>query len=161
MFNFLKKKQEVLKAPLSGELVQINDIPDEAFAQKMIGDGIAIKPTNPYLVSPSNGVVVQKFSTNHALGIKTDRGLEILLHMGIDTVELKGEGFEPLIKEGQQVTTGQKLLKIDWDIISEKAPSTISPIIITNMELVESIEVMANKTVETGDDLLSIKIKNN
>ncbi len=159
MFGFLKNKKATIKAPLSGELVSIENVPDEAFAQKMIGDGIAIKPDAPYLVSPVEGKVIQKFSTNHALGIKTKEGLEILLHMGIDTVDLKGQGFEPLIEEGEEVLVGQRLLKIDWNFIAEKAPSTISPIVITNMEIVEKMEYLAEGYIKTGQDLLTVKIK--
>ena len=159
MFGILKNKKVILKAPLSGELVRIDDVPDEAFALKMIGDGIAIKPDTPFLLSPVNGEVIQKFSTNHALGIRTKEGLEILLHMGIDTVDLKGLGFEPLISEGERVSVGQRLLKIDWDIIADKAPSIISPIVITNMEIVEKMEILKEEYVKINQDLLAITIK--
>lgn len=156
MFNFLKKKELTLKAPLSGELVNINNVPDEAFAQKMIGDGIAIKPVNNCLISPVDGVIIKKFSTNHALGIEIKEGLEILLHMGIDTVDLKGRGFEAHIEEGQQVKIGQKLLTVNWDIIAKKAASIISPIVITNMEMVKKIEYLVEGFIETGQELFVV-----
>lgn len=159
MFNIFSSKKIIIKAPLAGEIVKINDVPDEAFARKMIGDGVAIKPTSSCLASPVNGKIVQKFSTNHALGIETKEGLEILLHLGIDTVHLKGEGFEALVDEGQQVIEGDSLIKVDWALISEKIPSTITPIVITNIEIVESIEVLAEGKIKTGEDLLAVKIK--
>ncbi len=156
---FQRNRVIILKAPLTGEVIRLQDVPDQAFSQKMIGDGIAIKPTNPYLVSPVKGEIIKVFPSNHALGIKTGEGLEILLHLGIDSVELKGKGFEAVIKEGQRVKPGERLVKIDWDLIDGEIASTISPIVITNMEMVGGIKLLTDGNVQSGDDLLAVTIK--
>ena len=94
MFDFLKKNKKLeLLAPMTGELVKLEDVPDEAFSKKLMGDGIAINPTNDLVVAPCEGQIIQIFDTNHAVGIETKEGVEILIHIGIDTVNLKGEGF--------------------------------------------------------------------
>lgn len=157
IFNFIKKpKTIVIKSPLKGKLVNLVDVPDPVFAEKMIGDGVAIKPLDKNVYAPVSGKIVQLFHTNHALGIEIAGGLELLLHLGLDTVKLKGEGFTALVEEKQQVRTGDKLFEVDWDIIREKAVSTITPVVITNMEVVEKMEVLAEGELSVGDDLYRV-----
>ncbi|MGE7879671.1 N-acetylglucosamine-specific PTS transporter subunit IIBC [Peribacillus muralis] len=119
--------------PIEGTVLPIEEVPDQVFAMKMMGDGFAIEPANGKLVSPIDGEVLSIFPTNHALGLKMDNGMEILIHVGLDTVKLNGEGFTPLVKEGQRVTKGTPLLDIDLDFVKRNAPSTITPIIFTNL----------------------------
>lgn len=140
MFNFLKKKTIELNAPIIGEAVELNKVPDEVFASKMLGDGLAFNPREGTLYAPINGEILQVFPTKHAIGMKTKEGLEILLHIGVDTVELKGEGFKSFIEAGNKVKVGQKLIEFDIPTIKSKAKSDITPLIITNMELVDSLE---------------------
>ncbi|QTL99775.1 PTS glucose transporter subunit IIA [Iocasia frigidifontis] len=155
--NFIKKpKTIVIKSPLKGKLVNLVDVPDPVFAEKMIGDGVAIKPLDKNVYAPVSGKIVQLFHTNHALGIEIAGGLELLLHLGLDTVKLKGEGFTALVEEKQQVRTGDKLFEVDWDIIREKAVSTITPVVITNMEVVEKMEVLVEGELSVGDDLYRV-----
>ncbi|WP_088103221.1 glucose-specific PTS transporter subunit IIBC [Halalkalibacter urbisdiaboli] len=119
--------------PLEGELLPLSQVPDQVFSTKMMGDGFAIEPTNGIVLSPVAGTIVNLFPTKHALGIETDNGKEILIHVGIDTVHLKGEGFESFVEQGDKVEQGQELLRFDLDFIKENAKATITPVIFTNL----------------------------
>jgi len=137
---------------INGILLKIEDVPDPVFSRKMVGDGVALEPTEGIVYSPVNGTLIQLFPTKHALGIKTEEGLEILIHIGMDTVEMKGNGFESFVSEGEKVKIGNKLLKFDMELVKKEHPLT-SPIIITNMDIVDKIvkesygeEVKAGKT---------------
>lgn len=153
MFNIFKKKKYVdIYSPINGRLLKIEDVPDPVFSRKMVGDGVALEPTEGIVYSPVNGTLIQLFPTKHALGIKTEEGLEILIHIGMDTVEMKGNGFESFVSEGEKVKIGNKLLKFDMELVKKEHPLT-SPIIITNMDIVDKIvkesygeEVKAGKT---------------
>ena len=98
-------------APLSGEIVNIEDVPDVVFAEKIVGDGIAIKPTGNKMVAPVDGTIGKIFETNHAFSIESDSGVELFVHFGIDTVELKGEGFKRIAEEGQRVKVGDTVIE--------------------------------------------------
>lgn len=161
MFNLFNKNKPVpILAAMTGDVIDITQVPDEMFADKIIGDGIAINPTDGVVVSPVKGEIIQVFPTKHALGIKTKEGLEILIHIGIDTVELKGEGFKTYIKAGDKVEAGDKLLKIDLDFIKKSGKSTISPIIITNMEKVKNIFKQSGNANKGKDKVMDITIQN-
>ncbi|MEC9489116.1 MAG: PTS glucose transporter subunit IIA [Halanaerobium sp.] len=149
----------IISSPLRGIVVNLEDVEDPVFAEKMVGDGLAIKPQDRNVYSPAAGRITQLFPTHHALGITTDTGLEILLHLGLDTVKLKGEGFTAFVEEGQDVAAGDRLLAVDWDYVAGKADSPVSPVVITNMELVEKLEVIAEGEVNSGDDLFRVIIK--
>lgn len=154
MFGFLKKKKEVsIAAPMTGKIIEIDKVPDKVFAEKMVGDGLAIKPTDGTVVAPCNGKVIQVFPTKHAIGLLTPEGLEILIHIGIDTVNLKGNGFKAFAKLGDNVKKGDKLLEVDLEYISKNAKSTISPIIITNIDMINGLSV-ENGNVEKGKDMI-------
>ncbi|MEM1503560.1 glucose-specific PTS transporter subunit IIBC [Domibacillus sp. 8LH] len=145
-------------APISGELLPITEVPDPVFAGKMMGDGFAIKPNDGTVVSPVNGKIINVFPTKHAIGINADSGREILIHFGIDTVKLNGEGFEALVSEGDEVKAGQPLLKVDLDYIAKNATSTITPIIFTNLAEGQSVTVEKPGTVKNGDEnIITIK----
>ena len=123
-------------APLSGVLVPLESVPDPVFAQKMVGDGLSLDPTSGELLAPVSGVVTQLHQAHHALTITTTEGLEVLVHIGIDTVLLKGEGFTPAVKQGDQVKTGQVLIRFDIDLVARKARSLLTQILIANVEKV-------------------------
>ena len=127
------RENEVFAAPLKGEIKPITEVPDQVFAGKMMGDGFAIVPAEGTVVSPVNGKIVNLFPTKHAIGILSDTGREILIHVGIDTVNLKGQGFETLVSEDDIIEQGQPLLKVDLNYIKEHATSTITPIVFTNL----------------------------
>lgn len=136
-------------APLSGEIVNIEDVPDVVFAEKIVGDGIAIKPTSSTIVAPADGTIGKIFETNHAFSIETDEGLELFVHFGIDTVEMKGEGFRRVAEEGQRVNRGDTIIEIDLALLEEKAKSTLTPVVISNVD--EIGELIKNSgTVTAG-----------
>lgn len=156
--NNIDEKSIILKSPLSGDIIDIEDVPDETFAQKFLGDGIAIKPTSNIVTSPVNGTIAQLFPTKHAIGIVTDNGVEILIHIGIDTVELKGEGFTSFIEKGDKVKAGDKLLEIDLNFIESHAKSLITPILITNINNLKGFSILSNGKVNNEEDLLKINL---
>lgn len=147
-----KKKIKELMAPIKGEIVAIEDVPDEVFAGKMMGDGFAINPVNGNVYSPVDGEIVLVFDTGHAIGLKTKNDIEILIHFGLETVALKGEGFDVKVKEGMKVKQGDLLSVVDIDLIRDKVPSLITPIIITSGE---KFEMNASGAVEVGDKVLT------
>ncbi len=156
----VKIDQEEIVAPLEGKLVKIEDVPDPTFAQKMMGDGFAIEPTEGLVTSPINGEIVQVFPTKHAIGIKSEGGMEILIHIGLETVSMKGEGFTTFIKEGDKVKVGDRLVEFSLDLVKEKAASTVTPVIITNGDIVSEL-IKENVTdVNRGTTkVLQVKLK--
>jgi len=129
----------VIVAPLSGEIVNIEDVPDAVFAEKVVGDGIAIKPTGNKIVAPVNGVIQKIFETNHAFSIQSDSGVEIVVHFGIDTVELRGDGFRRIAQEGQTVEAGDVIIEFDLTLLESKAKSTLTPVVISNMDEIREL----------------------
>ncbi|MFC4801912.1 N-acetylglucosamine-specific PTS transporter subunit IIBC [Neobacillus sp. GCM10023253] len=119
--------------PIEGEIIPLSEVPDQVFSQKMMGDGFGIVPANGVVVSPVDGKIMNVFPTKHAIGIKSKQGYEILIHIGLDTVNLKGEGFNVLVHEGQQVVNGQEILKFDLDFVKKSVPSVVTPVIFTNL----------------------------
>ena len=135
-------------APLSGEIVNIEDVPDVVFAEKIVGDGIAIKPTGNKMVAPVDGTIGKIFETNHAFSVKYDSGVELVVHFGLATVELKGEGFKRIAEEGQRVKVGDTVIEFDLPLLEEKAKSTLTPVVISNMdEIKELIKLSGSVTV--------------
>ncbi|MEC1522850.1 PTS glucose transporter subunit IIA [Neobacillus niacini] len=141
---FKSKKAEVdtsILQPLEGEIVPLDVVPDPVFSQKMIGDGFAVNPTNGTVVAPVDGEVISVFPTKHAVSIKSSDGREILIHVGLETVSLNGEGFTSFVSDGQRVQKGQKLLEADFELIKEKVPSIITPVIFTNLAEDEKVVI--------------------
>ncbi|WP_019156963.1 glucose-specific PTS transporter subunit IIBC [Robertmurraya massiliosenegalensis] len=144
-------------SPLKGEIKPITEVPDAVFSGKMMGDGFAIVPTEGVIVSPVDGKIVNFFPTKHALGILADSGREILIHVGIDTVNLKGEGFEALVKEDDRVQKGQPLLKVDLEAIKDKVPSIMTPVVFTNLAEGEQVVLAKQGEVDMGEaDIIKI-----
>jgi sugar PTS system EIIA component len=146
--------KDVLHSPADGEVVALSEVPDPTFAEKMMGDGVAIKPSGGTIVSPVHGEIMQLFPTKHAVGIKTVNGIEVLLHIGIETVNMQGEGFKAFVKEGDKVAVGDKLIEFDPALVNEKAESTITPVIITNGDAVASIDKEEGKKVTAGETVI-------
>lgn len=143
--------KDVLVSPSTGEVVALSEVPDPTFAEKMMGDGVAVKPTEGIIVSPITGEVMQVFPTKHAVGLKTVNGVEILLHIGIETVNMQGEGFKAFVKEGDTVAAGDKLIEFDMNLVNEKAESTITPVIITNGDIVTKVDKVEGQPVTAGE----------
>ncbi|HBQ6464546.1 TPA: PTS N-acetyl glucosamine transporter subunit IIABC, partial [Klebsiella pneumoniae] len=128
------KTVESLVSPITGDVVALEQVPDEAFASKAVGDGIAVKPTSNIVVAPAAGTVVKIFNTNHAFCLETNNGAEIVVHMGIDTVALEGKGFKRLVEEGTDVKAGEPILEMDLDFLNANARSMISPVVCSNSD---------------------------
>lgn len=153
----VKAKGEIilsLVAPVSGEVYSLEDVPDEAFSSRIVGDGIAIKPTSDEVLAPASGTVVKIFETNHAFCIETDNGVELIVHMGIDTVALKGQGCARLVEEGSEVKAGTPILKLDLAFLEANAKSMISPVIISNIDDFAGIEILATGHITAGETVI-------
>ena len=120
MFGFLKKEEFKITAPADGELIPLSDVPDEVFSQKVMGDGFAVIPANGRVAAPISGTAASVFPTGHAIGIETKDGIECIVHIGLDTVELNGEGFQPLIGQGDKVKAGQPVIEFDKELVEAK-----------------------------------------
>lgn len=147
-----KDEKDLFVAPLSGELLDLKDVPDKVFSQKIMGDGFAIKPENGEIVSPVNGEIATLFPTNHAVGIICDNQQEILIHFGVDTVNLEGKGFEAFINQGDRVKAGQVILKVDIEKIKDEVPSIITPIVFTNLLSNKKVIFEAGQRVKAGQN---------
>lgn len=156
--SFKDAKEINILAPLAGKLIRIENIPDETFAKKMLGDGIAIEPTEGVVYAPMDGQVAQLFRTNHAIGLVADNGLELLIHIGLDTVKMNGKGFKAFVANGDRVKTGDKLLEFDLALIKKEAKSTISPIVITNMTMVKELTFSSMEKVRPNEKLFTVRI---
>lgn len=148
-------KQEIIASPLNGDILPLDQVPDEVFASGAMGKGIAINPSEGVVYAPTKGTVSLVFATKHAIGFQTENGAELLIHVGMDTVSLEGKGFKALVEVGDTVEAGQKLLEFDMDAIKASGLPTITPIIVTNTDVYEDILVSQEKTVKTGDYLLT------
>ncbi|MEY0972727.1 N-acetylglucosamine-specific PTS transporter subunit IIBC [Providencia huaxiensis] len=143
-----------LVAPVSGQVFSLDDVPDEAFSSRIVGDGIAIKPTSSEVLAPASGTVVKIFETNHAFCLETENGVELIVHMGIDTVALKGEGCARLVEEGAEVTAGTPILNLDLAFLEANAKSMISPVIISNIDDFAGVEILVEGDVKAGETVI-------
>lgn len=148
--------EEVLLAPIKGEAVSLAAVEDGMFSEEILGKGIAIKPTEGVVLSPISGTVTATFDTKHAIGLTSDNGLELLIHVGIDTVQLDGEGYKYFVEKGQQVNVGDKLIEFDVKGIEGKGFKTITPIVVTNSADYGDIISLSEATVNTGDKIMKI-----
>lgn len=146
----------LVRSPLIGKYYKLEDVPDEAFSKKLIGDGIAVDPDDEYVYAPADCTVEVLFPTLHAIGLKTKDGINILIHLGIDTVELKGKGFEALVKQGDEVKLGTQLIKMDLNYLRKNAKTMISPIIITDLSKDKKLEVIADNHIEYNETIIRI-----
>lgn len=144
------KTVESLVSPITGDVVTLEQVPDEAFASKAVGDGIAVKPTSNIVVAPAAGTVVKIFNTNHAFCLETNNGAEIVVHMGIDTVVLEGKGFKRLVEEGTDVKAGEPILEMDLDFLNANARSMISPVVCSNSDDYSALVILASGKVVAG-----------
>ena len=143
----------VVLAPLDGTVVELESVPDEVFAQKMAGDGVAINPSGQVAVAPVAGELVKLFPGGHAFGISTSDGFELIVHIGLDTVELKGEGFENIATEGQLVQAGTPIVRFDRATIERKGKVMLSPVVSSGSG---TIVRRASGVVRAGQDILFV-----
>lgn len=146
----------IIASPMKGEIMPLNEVNDETFASEMMGKGVAIKPVDGKVVSPINGIVQTIFKTKHAIGLKSEDGTEILIHIGMDTVQLEGKHFKAYVKDGDKVKIGDTLIEFDTEAIKKEGYELTTPVIVTNTN--DYLEVLARgvKKVNTGDAIISI-----
>lgn len=142
-------------APISGRLMPLSEVPDEVFAQKMIGDGVAIEPSKSgTMLAPASGIIEKIFDTNHAFSIVTPDGIELFVHFGMDTVALGGKGFKRLVEEGSKVEAGTPLIEYDFDFLKENAKSIITPVIISNFDEYSALNPVETGTAKAGETVV-------
>ncbi len=149
-------EDNIILAPLSGKAIPLNKVPDETFAQGVLGLGAAIEPSEGKVVAPADGTVETIFDTKHAIGLSLNNGVEVLIHIGINTVELGGEGYKAFVAEGDTVKKGQTLITFDMDFIKSKGYNLITPVIVTNSDDYSSIELKSEESINTDDALLKL-----
>ncbi|MFJ7950228.1 PTS glucose transporter subunit IIA [Lysinibacillus sp. NPDC096418] len=151
--KFFGKRKLSIYAPVDGEILSLEQVPDPIFSDKMLGEGLAIMPTKGHIHAPINGTVMHVAQTKHAIGLRSKDGTELLIHIGLETVSLKGKGFTVLVKEGDIVSVGQLIVAVDWDFIEANAKSIITPIVITN-SAARQIQYEGSKEGIMGETLL-------
>lgn len=150
--NLTEFKNKIV-APVAGKIIPMSDVPDPVFSQKMMGDGFAVIPEDNVIVSPIDGTVVNVFPTEHALGLVTDCGIELIVHVGLDTVALKGEGFQVLVNEGDKVYKGQKLFVVDFDYLEKQGKNTMTIVAFTNL-VNKEIKIVSDDTVAARQEAI-------
>lgn len=156
-FSKKKNKEENIKgfySIMDGESIDLSEVNDEMFSNKMLGDGIAIKPTSDIVVAPCNGEITLLSETKHAIGIKNEDGIEVLIHIGLDTVKLNGEGFEQLCSIGSKVEVGQPLVKVDRKFLKSKDIQDVTMMVFVEQNGYNISDYNINKSVESGKSLV-------
>ncbi|MBR9727123.1 PTS glucose transporter subunit IIA [Shewanella intestini] len=140
-------------APVSGQMVEIETVPDVVFAEKIVGDGIAIDPTGKQILAPIDGTIGKIFETNHAFSIESPQGLELFVHFGVGTVELRGNGFTRLAEEGQHVKAGDPILEFDLEFLRGQVDSLLTPVVLANMEDIGRLDKKHGQ-ITAGKDII-------
>ncbi|UJF16532.1 PTS glucose transporter subunit IIA [Jeotgalibaca sp. MA1X17-3] len=168
MFNFFKKdkkeqngllEKKNLYSPVNGKIIPVSEVADPVFSQKMMGDGYAVIPTDGNIYSPADGEILSVFPTKHAIGIQLEDGLELLVHMGLDTVELNGKPFETHVKEGDKVTAETLIATCDLDALAEAGKNNAMVVVITNMDKVKELTMNMEGQVQAHDVVGSVQPK--
>jgi PTS system glucose-specific IIA component len=147
-------------APMTGTIVPLEQIPDPVFSERMLGDGLAILPSSGEVVAPFDGEVASLFPTGHAIGLASDSGVECLIHIGLDTVELNGAGFTVNVKQGDRVSKGQRLIHVDLALLTSAGKKTMTPVVITNSALWRPERFCESGEIDAGGDILFHVAKN-
>lgn len=165
MFNFFKKKKNnsthILTSPAKGKAVSLKEVNDPTFSENILGEGVAVIPEEGKIYAPCDGKIEMVFDTLHAVNMVSNFGTEILIHVGLDTVKLKGEGYESHVTQGQEVKQGDLLLTVDLEKLKSAGYDTITPMIICNTDDYASVTPTVNSNVNITDTVLSIEEKNN
>lgn len=159
LFNREKEEKSLeIYAPLNGKIIALEEVPDPVFSQKMMGEGIAIEPVDGKVLSPVNGKIIQVPESKHAVGIEAEDGSEILIHVGLETVALKGEGFTAKVSQGDKVKVGDELIEFDLAYITEHAEATVTPIVITNSLNSDKTYTLTKETEARSEDTVIITV---
>lgn len=156
MFGLFKKKTVKIVSPMDGELMELEKVPDKVFSQKLVGDGIAIVPTSGTVVAPVSGKISRIFPTHHAFSITTQEGLEVMVHIGLDTVELNGEGFEALKKEGDEITVGMPIIRVDKAYLIAQGKEIVTPIVVSSEKNI-TLKRHHSGIVREGEMIIEVK----
>ncbi|MDN6327251.1 MAG: PTS glucose transporter subunit IIA [Alkalibacterium sp.] len=166
IFDFLKGKDNEAKdpkatlvSPVNGKVIPIEEVEDPVFSQKMMGDGFGVAPSDGDVYAPGSGKVVSVFPTQHAVGLELDNGIEVLVHIGIDTVELEGGPFDTLVKEGDKVTTDSKISTVDLDGLKEAGRKDTVIVVFTNMDQVDDYSLNTTGETTRGSEIGSVASK--
>lgn len=165
LFDFLKGSNEktdpnvALYSPVNGKVIPIEEVSDPVFSQKMMGDGFGVVPSDGDIYAPASGKVVSVFPTQHAVGLELDNGIEVLVHIGIDTVELEGGPFNTTVKEGDQVTKDTKISTVDLKGLEEAGKENTLIVVFTNMDQVESFNLTTTGQSTVGTDIGQVTSK--
>ena len=163
MFGFFKNrkkdKKHVLGAPAAGKAVSLKEVNDPTFSEGILGDGVAVIPSDGKIFAPADGTIGMIFETLHAVSLTTEYGAEILIHVGLDTVKLKGEGFEGHVKAGDTVKKGDLLLTVDLEKVKAAGYDTITPMLICNTDNFSEVKGLIGKDVAPGEDILELEEK--
>lgn len=149
-------KTVTIASPITGIAADLSTAPDEAFAQKMMGDGAVVTPEDVIVKAPEDGEVCFVFETKHAIGFQTDSGISLLIHVGIDTVKLNGKGFEIFVENGQKVKKGEPMMKLDLNYLKENAPSVASPVLCTELEENQRVRLLKEGSIQAGEPLFAV-----
>lgn len=152
MFGLFRNKKMDLYAPVKGECIAIEDVPDPVFSNKLLGDGIAFKPLNNTIFSPCDGTITMVAETKHALGLKAKNGTEIMIHVGLDTVNYNGKGFKCFVSNNQKVKKGQKLIEIDLDFFRKENANLTTPMVIITKDI--NLTIISNKGIVDNDSVV-------
>lgn len=162
MFVFLKKKQDdgyMLGSPAKGKAVDLKEVNDPTFNSGMLGQGVAVIPSEGKICAPADGEIAMVFDTLHAVSLNASNGAEILVHVGLDTVNLKGKGFKAHVQAGDKVKKGDLMLEADLEFLKGEGYDIITPVLVCNTDDYASVEGISGKEVEPGDDVVRIKAK--
>lgn len=160
MLGFFKKNKVIeIISPATGRIIPIEEVEDETFAKKRTGDGIAVELTDGKIIAPFDGEITSMYNANHCLVIRSEDGIELLIHIGIDTIKLKGEGFKKYVELNDKVNKGDTILEADLDLLKSKNKSVVTPVIITNRRRIDSIEKMKGNVEKGKDKIMNIKMK--
>lgn len=155
-----EKKETIIHSPLKGELISLGEVPDPVFSQKMMGEGVGFIPSDGEIFSPVDGKVTQVFPTQHAIGIMTEEGLDVLLHLGLETVELKGEGFNIDVKVGDKLKVNDRIGSFNLSYVEEQGKKTTTVLVFPNSgEKLEGQTIMKKGEVDPGTEILDVQLK--
>lgn len=154
-WKFFKKDQLQIFTPVDGKVIPLEEVPDPVFSQKMMGEGVAVIPETGNVYAPVTGTIIQIANTKHAVGILAKDGTEILIHVGLDTVSLKGEGFHVPVNMGDEVSMGDLLIEVNWEFLKANQKNIVTPIVITNSQNSgKTYAVTAEKEVQHGKSVI-------
>ena len=157
LLDVFKKKEISVAAPMQGTCVSIQEVSDPTFGEEILGKGVAIRPVDGRVCAPADGVISTVFPTGHAVGITTKDNVELLIHVGLDTVKMDGRGFEIMCQDGQEVKKGDLLIRADLELIREEGYETITPVVVCNSDEFSQIGKQAGREVSVGDTILILK----